>query len=75
MTGRISYHYEVKRMSYLIRDIEFTDIAGDGIKGMYHDDLISYIVPLDHMIGKDKSRDWVKTGFPITIKSTVRQAR
>ena len=53
-------------MSYLIHDIEFTDIAGNRIKGMYHYDLSS----IDHVIGKDKSRDRVKTGFPISITSS-----
>ena len=45
-TGRISYHCEVKRLSNLIRDIEFTYIAGDGIKGMYRNDLS----PVDNVI-------------------------
>ena len=48
MTGRISYDCEVKRLSNLIPDIEFTYIAGDGIKGMYRYDLGS----VDHVIGE-----------------------
>ena len=34
-TGKIFYHCEVKRLSNLIRDIVFIDIADDGIKGKH----------------------------------------
>ena len=48
MTGRISYHCEVKRLSNLIRDVEFTDTAGDETRGMYRYDSSS----VDHVIGE-----------------------
>ena len=47
-TERISYHREVKRLSNLIRDIEFTYIAGNETRGMYGYDPSS----VDHVIGE-----------------------
>ena len=48
MTGKISYHREVKRLSNWIRDIVFTDIAGNETRGMYRYDPSS----VDHVIGE-----------------------
>ena len=45
---RISYHREVKRLSNLIRDIEFSYIAGNETGGKYRYDPSS----VDHVIGE-----------------------